>query len=68
VEHGDGAQRAPDQHSHHPRAVTNTPPFGQLKKETRLPDDLLSMGIGWLAREDKIHFSGTPEVTAVSLQ
>jgi DNA-binding transcriptional regulator GbsR (MarR family) len=28
--------------------------FSQLKKKTRLPEDLLCMGIGWLAREDKL--------------
>ena len=34
----------------------------QLKKKTQLPEDLLYMGIGWLAREDKLQFSGTSEI------
>ncbi len=40
----------------------------QLKKKTKLPEDLLCMGIGWLAREDKLLFSGTPEIMEVSLK
>ena len=39
-----------------------------LAKKTRLPKDLLCMGIGWLAREDKLQFSETSEVIAVSLK
>ena len=30
----------------------------QLKKKTKLPESMLYMGIGWLAREDKLQFSG----------
>jgi hypothetical protein len=41
---------------------------GQLKKKTKLPEDLLYMGIGWLAREDKLQFSGTSEIMEVSLK
>jgi hypothetical protein len=37
----------------------------QLKKKTKLPEDLLCMGIGWLAREDKLQFSGTSETMEV---
>ncbi len=40
----------------------------QLKKKTKLPEDLLCMGIGWLAREDKLQFSGTSESFEVSLK
>ena len=28
----------------------------QLQRGTRLPERLLHMGIGWLAREDKLYF------------
>ena len=40
----------------------------QLKKKTKLPEDLLYMGIGWLAREDKLQFSGTSKIMEVSLK
>ncbi|MGA2613828.1 MAG: winged helix-turn-helix domain-containing protein [Spirochaetia bacterium] len=46
------------------KAVT----INQLKKKTKLPEDLLCMGIGWLAREDKLLFSGTSEIMEVSLK
>ena len=39
-----------------------------LAKKTGLPKDLLCMGIGWLAREDKLQFSETSEVIEVSLK
>jgi hypothetical protein len=42
--------------------------FSQLKKKTKLPEDLLYMGIGWLAREDKLQFSGAPENMEFSLK
>lgn len=42
--------------------------FNQLKKKTKLPEDLLYMGIGWLAREDKLQFSSTSESMKVSLK
>ena len=38
----------------------------QLEKKTELPANLLYMGIGWLAREDKMQFSGTPNFMEVS--
>ncbi len=41
---------------------------GQLKKKIKLPEDLLLMGIGWLAREDKLQFSGTSKNMEVSLK
>jgi len=41
---------------------------GQLGKKTKLPKDWLCMGIGWLAREDKLRFSGTPDIFEVSLK
>jgi hypothetical protein len=28
----------------------------QLQRGTTLPERLLHMGVGWLAREDKLHF------------
>jgi DNA-binding transcriptional regulator GbsR (MarR family) len=40
----------------------------QLRKKTKLPEDLLCMGTGWLAREDKLQFSGTSEAMEVSLK
>ena len=40
----------------------------QLKKKTKLPENLLYMGIGWLAREDKLQFSGTSETMEVSFK
>ena len=40
----------------------------QLRKKTKLPEDLLYMGIGWLAREDKLQLSGTPATMEVSLK
>jgi DNA-binding transcriptional regulator GbsR (MarR family) len=40
----------------------------QLKKKTKLSEDLLYMGIGWLAREDKLQFSGTSEDMKVSFK
>ena len=40
----------------------------QLKKKIKLPEDLLLMGIGWLAREDKLQFSGTSKNMEVSLK
>lgn len=42
--------------------------FNQLKKKTKLPEDLFYMGIGWLAREDKLQFFGTSEIMEVSLK
>ena len=38
----------------------------QLKKKTKLSEDQLYMGIGWLAREDKLQFSGTAKIMEVS--
>ncbi len=46
------------------RAMT----VSQLEKKTKLPENLLYMGIGWLAREGKLKFSGTAEVMEVSLK
>ena len=40
----------------------------QLKKKTKLPENLLYMGIGWLAREDKLQFSGTSETMEVAFK
>ena len=42
--------------------------LAQLKKKTQLPQDLLLMGIGWLAREDKLQFSGTSDAIEVALR
>ncbi|MGA2611833.1 MAG: winged helix-turn-helix domain-containing protein [Spirochaetia bacterium] len=42
--------------------------FSLLKKKTKLPEDLLYMGIGWLAREDKLQFSGASENMEFSLK
>ena len=36
--------------------------INELKKRTKLPEDLLYMGIGWLSREDKLRFSGTSKI------
>lgn len=30
--------------------------LGQLRRGTSLPERLLLMGVGWLAREEKLHF------------
>lgn len=46
----------------------NAMTISQLKKKTKLPEDLFYMGIGWLAREDKLQFSGTSEIIQVSLK
>ena len=40
----------------------------QLKKKIKLPKDLLFMGIGWLAREDKPQFSGTSKNMEISIK
>ena len=42
--------------------------IGQLKKKTKLSQDFLYMGIGWLAREDKLQFPGSSETMEVSLK
>jgi DNA-binding transcriptional regulator GbsR (MarR family) len=38
----------------------------QLRKKTKLTEDLLYMGIGWLTREDKLQFAGTSKNMEVS--
>ncbi len=40
----------------------------QLKNRTNLPTDLLHLGLGWLAREDKIQFSKVGKSIKVSLK
>jgi Winged helix-turn-helix domain (DUF2582) len=40
----------------------------QLKKKTKLSEDLLYMAIGWLAREDKLQFSGRSQTMEVSIK
>jgi hypothetical protein len=39
----------------------------QLQRGTRLPDRLLHMGVGWLAREDKLRFVQERGVVKLSL-
>jgi len=40
----------------------------QLKNRTELPEHLLFAGLGWLAREGKIDFSGTGKKIEVFLK
>jgi DNA-binding transcriptional regulator GbsR (MarR family) len=40
----------------------------QLTKKTGLSVDRLCMAIGWLAREDKLQFSGTKAIIEISLK
>ena len=39
-----------------------------LRKEMQLPDQLILMGIGWLAREEKLHFSKERRSLKVALK
>ncbi len=47
--------------SHGPSTVA------KLKTGTRLPDELLHEGIGWLAREEKIALEKKGRTTSISL-
>ena len=40
----------------------------QLLERVQLPRNLFHQGLGWLAREDKIQFSGTRNSPRVSLR
>jgi hypothetical protein len=40
----------------------------QIKKEIKLPDSLIYMGIGWLAKEDKINIRRDGGSIKVSLK
>ena len=40
----------------------------QLQRGTTLPERLLHMGIGWLAREDKLYFVQERGIVKFSLQ
>ena len=40
----------------------------QLKRKIKLPADLFFMGVGWLAREDKLQFIETQSTVRVSLK
>lgn len=40
----------------------------QLVERTQLPKNLFHQGLGWLAREDKIQFSGKSNSPRVSLR
>ena len=42
--------------------------IAQLKSETKLPNDLLHQGLGWLAREDKLQLYGEGKSHRVSLK
>jgi hypothetical protein len=41
---------------------------GQLTEKTGLSEGRLCMAIGWLAREDKLQFSGTKAIIEISLK
>jgi hypothetical protein len=43
-------------------------PLTQLKKETKLGDQLFFMALGWLAREDKVHFAKSGRTPTVTLK
>ena len=40
----------------------------KMKKDLSLDDNFAAMGLGWLAREDKLNFSGKGARTKVSLR
>ena len=42
--------------------------LSKLKRETKLSDDLLLMGLGWLAREDKLSLVQEKRSLRVSLK
>jgi hypothetical protein len=42
--------------------------LSELKKETKLSDQLLLMGLGWLAREDKLNVVQDKKGLKVSLR
>ena len=42
--------------------------LGKLKQGTKLSDQLVSMGIGWLAREDKLSFTKEGRIVKVALR
>ena len=42
--------------------------LGKLKQGTKLSDQLVSMGIGWLAREDKLSFMKEGRIVRVTLR
>jgi hypothetical protein len=42
--------------------------MARLKSETNLATNMLNMGLGWLAREDKVQFSGSGKSLKVSLK
>lgn len=46
----------------------NATTLSKLKQETKLSDDLLLMGLGWLAREDKLNLVQEKKILKVSLK
>jgi hypothetical protein len=42
--------------------------LGKLKQQTKLSDQLVSMGIGWLAREDKLSITNEGRTVRVALR
>jgi hypothetical protein len=42
--------------------------LSQLKKETKLNDQLFFMALGWLAREDKVQFGKSGRTATVALK
>jgi len=40
----------------------------QLRRDTSLPERLLLMGVGWLAREEKLHFVQDHRVLKLALK
>jgi len=40
----------------------------QLRRDTTLPERLLLMGVGWLAREEKLHFVQDHRVLKLALK
>ncbi len=42
--------------------------LGKLKQGTKLSDQLVSMGVGWLAREEKLSFMKEGKIVKVALR
>lgn len=42
--------------------------LSKLRQETKLSDDLLLMGLGWLAREDKVNLVQQKKTLKISLK
>lgn len=42
--------------------------LSKLKQETKLPEDLLLMGLGWLAREEKLNLVREKRNLKISLK